>query len=63
MLLILLNFYGINSLAINWGNKIRLYSIYVYDVDKNKRWLNKHRVLETNDTSLWDEHFAYRYCW
>jgi hypothetical protein len=47
--------------AINWGNKIRLYSIYTYDVDSHGKWVNQHYVMETNQTTHLDEHFAYRY--
>ncbi|CAG2112189.1 unnamed protein product [Medioppia subpectinata] len=49
-----------NNKAVNWGNLIRLTSVYVYDMDKSNRWTTSHMVTESNSTSDWEEHFAYR---
>ncbi|XP_054160017.1 uncharacterized protein LOC128958227 [Oppia nitens] len=51
---------NVGKCAVNWGNKVKLDVIYVYDLDNKGQWTNQHLVMSTNSTSAWDEHFAYR---
>ena len=50
----------ISSEAINWGNKVSLQQIFVFDLRK-RNWVDSQVIFESNSTNEnLDQHFAYR---